>query len=300
MWHNRIVICVTLALLTLVGCKPADPAFREIKIKGSDTVLPIAQQFAEQYKNAGHNEEISVTGGGSGVGIASLLEGTTDIAMSSRDMKISEKLKLSEQKVDFVELTIAYDALAVCVNPNNPVRGLTREQLEGIYTGAITNWQDVGGKDLKIVAFSRENSSGTHEFFKTMVLNGKEFAATALMQSATGAIIQAVEQTEGAIGYVGLAYLEPRIKALPVSYDQGKTFVQPSLASALDKTYPIVRPLYFYYPTSKKDVINDFLSYITSAKGQDIVRSIGYIPVNAAVLPTTLDSTSRLPKQPVQ
>jgi len=299
MWHNRLILSVTLALLALQGCRPNGPAALEIKIKGSDTVLPIAQQFAEKYKLAGHTEEISVTGGGSGVGIASLLEGTTDIAMSSRDMKISEKLRLREEKVDFTEFTVAYDALDVCIHHSNPVQRLTREQLEDIYTGAVTNWKEVGGKDLKIIAFSRENSSGTHEFFKEMVLDGKEFAPTALMQSATGAIIQAVQQTPGAIGYEGLAYLEPTIKALPVSYDQGKTYVAPSLERALDKTYPIVRPLYFYYPKSREATGGAFIRFVKSVEGQAIVKSIGYIPTSFENTASAADSSAS-PSTPAQ
>ena len=155
-----------------------------------------------------------VTGGGSGVGFAALLTGTTDIAMASRSMKMDEKLKMNETGKAYKEVIIAKDALSVIVNPANKIGQLTREQLEGIFTGKITNWKQVGGEDLAIVVYSRETSSGTYEFFKEHVLNKKNFGPKVLLMPATGAIVQSVSQTKGAIGYVGLAYLEKTVKSL--------------------------------------------------------------------------------------
>ncbi|MDD5696267.1 MAG: PstS family phosphate ABC transporter substrate-binding protein, partial [Bacteroidales bacterium] len=212
-----------------------------LKIKGSDTCLPLSQMESERYMKKNPGSSITVTGGGSGVGMAALLNGTTDIAQSSRKMKMDEKLKLQEAGKSFRETIFAYDALAVIVHPSNKVSQLTREQLEGIFTGSITNWKEVGGEDLKIIVYSRETSSGTYEFFKEHVLNKKNFAPSALLMPATGAIVQSVSQTRGAMGYVGLAYLERTVTALRVSYDKGVTFTEPSVANAQNKTYPVSR-----------------------------------------------------------
>lgn len=249
------------------------------KIKGSDTVLPLSQKEAESYMKKHPGAKITVTGGGSGVGISALLEGTTDIAMASRKMKMGEKLKLQDAGKAFKEVTIAFDALAVVVNPNNKVSKLTREQLEGIFTGKIKNWKEVGGDDMPIVVYSRESSSGTYEFFKEHILNNKNYAANVLSMPATGAIIQSVSQTKGAIGYVGLAYIEKDVKAIEVSMDKGKTFVAPSMETAKNKKYPVIRPLFYYYQISIEKNVKPFVDYVLSDEGQKIVEQVGYVPV---------------------
>lgn len=249
------------------------------RIKGSDTVLPIAQQTAEHFMALNPATRVTVTGGGTGVGISALLDQTTDIAMASRAIKFSEKMKAKSAGEDLAEVPIAYDALAIVVHPSNPVKRLTRQQLEDIFRGKITNWQQVGGDDRKIVVYSRETSSGTYEFFKESVLRNKNYMSSSLSMPATGAIIQSVSQTRGAIGYVGLAYVSPRIKTLAVSYD-GKHYAAPTLANALNKTYPIVRPLYYYYNRKDSLAIAPLLDFVLSAAGQDIIKKSGYIPVN--------------------
>jgi phosphate transport system substrate-binding protein len=249
------------------------------KIKGSDTVLPLSQMEAENYMKKDPNTSITVTGGGSGVGFSSLLSGTTDIAQASRKMKIEEKQKMVDAGKAVKEVIIAYDALSVIVNPGNKVSQLTREQLEGIFTGKIKNWKEVGGEDLAIIVYSRETSSGTYEFFKEHVLNKKNFAATALLMPATGAIVQSVSQTKGAIGYVGLAYADKSVKSLKVSYDKGTTYVEPNIANAMNKTYPITRPLYYYFLTSIEKTVKPFVDFILSDEGQQIVRQEGYVPL---------------------
>lgn len=249
------------------------------RIKGSDTMLPLSQKEAEVYMKANSSNKVTVTGGGSGVGIVALIDNTTDLAQSSRKIKMDEKIKLQEAGVTYKEVIAAYDALAVIVNPNNKVSKLTREQIEGIFTGKIKNWKEVGGEDLKIIVYSRESSSGTYEFFKDFVLNKKNFANDVLSMPATGAIIQSVSQTKGAIGYVGLAYLDKNEKALEVSYDKGKTYVAPTMEAAKNKTYPIVRPLYYYYSTKVEGKVKAFLDFILSAEGQKIVEQVGYVPL---------------------
>jgi phosphate transport system substrate-binding protein len=250
------------------------------KIKGSDTCLPLTQKEAEEFMKKYSGSSIMVTGGGSGVGLSALLSGTTDIAQSSRKMKMDEKMKMQDAGKAFTEKIIAYDALAVIVHPSNKITQLTREQIEAIYTGKITNWKAVGGDDMPIVLYSRETSSGTYEFFREHVLNKKNFAPGALLMPATGAIVQSVSQTKGAIGYVGLAYLESDIKAIKVSYDAGKTFVTPSVENAKNETYPITRPLYYYYLNSSEKVVKPFVDFVLSAEGQKLVGDIGFVPIN--------------------
>ncbi|MDR3338659.1 MAG: PstS family phosphate ABC transporter substrate-binding protein, partial [Candidatus Symbiothrix sp.] len=168
------------------------------KIKGSDTMLPLSQKGAEGFMKAHPTQTVTVTGGGSGVGISALLEGTTDLAQSSRKIKFDEKQKLRESGKTVKEVIAAYDALAVVVHPANKVERLTREQLGGIFTGKITNWKEVGGEDMKIIPYARETSSGTYEFFKESVLKNKNYKNGIMSMPATGAIIQSVGQTKGA------------------------------------------------------------------------------------------------------
>jgi phosphate transport system substrate-binding protein len=250
------------------------------KVKGSDTCLPLSQKFAEVYNKKNPGSGISVLGGGSGVGIAALISNTTDIAQSSRKMKMDEKMKIQEAGKTVKEKIIAYDALAVIVNPSNPISQLTREQLESIFTGKTTNWKQVGGPDMKIIVYSRETSSGTYEFFKEHVMKKKNFAATSLMMAATGAVVQSVSQTKGAIGYVGLAYIEKDVKALKVSYDSGKTYIVPNVNNAKNKSYPITRPLYYYYVSGVEAKIKPFVDFIVSSEGQNIVLAEGYVPLS--------------------
>ena len=249
------------------------------QLKGSDTLLPLAQKAAENYSEKNPSAHVTVTGGGSGVGLSSLREGTTDIAMASRRIKFDERVRMQQAGRPVEELTVAFDALAVIVHPSNPVSRLTREQLEGIFRGKITNWKQVGGEDRKIVVYSRETSSGTYEFFKESVLKHRNYMPAVLSMPATGAIIQSVSQTPGAIGYVGLAYLNPEVKALAVSYDGGGSYVAPTFDNARSKSYPIVRPLYFYYTKSNEAAVRPLVDYLTSDEGQAMVASIGFIPI---------------------
>lgn len=266
-------ILLSIALISLVFNANSQ------KIKGSDTVLPLSQKEAETYMKTNPSATVTVTGGGSGVGISALLAGTTDIAQASRKIKFSEKQKLQEAGKTAKEVIIAYDALAVVIHPANSVTNLTREQLEGIFTGKITNWKEVGGADVKIVPYSRETSSGTYEFFKESVLKNKNYMNGIMSMPATGAIIQSVSQTVGAIGYVGLAYLNKSVKAVHISYDGGKSYTEPSVANAKNKTYPVVRPLYFYYEAKSENTVKPFIDYILSATGQKIVSEVGFITV---------------------
>ena len=266
-------------ILTIVFIASAAIGMQAQKIKGSDTMLPLSQKESESFMKANPSQTVTVTGGGSGVGISALLEGTTDLAQSSRKIKFDEKQKLQEGGKNVKEVIAAYDALAIVVHPSNKVQNLTREQLEGIFTGKIKNWKDVGGEDLQIIPYSRETSSGTYEFFKESVLKNKNYMSGIMSMPATGAIVQSISQTKGAIGYIGLAYLNKDVKTIHVSYDKGKTFVEPSVANAKNATYPVVRPLFYYYVTSAESKVKPFIDYVLSATGQKIVSEIGFITV---------------------
>lgn len=249
------------------------------RVKGSDTVIPLSQKEAEGYMKENPSARLTITGGGTGVGFSALLEGTTDIAQASRKIKFSERQKMQEKGMKIKEVIVAYDALAVVVHPTNKVSKLTREQLEGIFTGKIKNWKEVGGADLKIVPYSRETSSGTYEFFKEVVMGNKNYVNGIMSMSATGVVIQSVSQTTGAIGYVGVAYINKDVKAVSVSFDKGKKYVYPSAANAKNKSYPVVRPLYYYYDTKVERKVKPFIDYVLSPKGQAIVDQVGFISV---------------------
>jgi len=272
MFKNLKSFVVGLACIAIIN----PLANAQIVIKGSDTCLPVSQQEAEAFGKKGGS--VTITGGGSGVGIAALVSGTCDIAQSSRPIRFDERQRMLDAGKTVKEVIIAYDALAVIVNPDNPVTDLTRQQLEQIYTGKITNWKEVGGLDMKIVVYSRETSSGTYEFFKEHIMKNKNYVASALAMPATGAIIQSVKQTKGAIGYVGLAYLNKDVKAIHISYDS-KIFVAPSVANAKNKSYPVVRPLYYYYSMNNEKKVKPFMDFVLSAEGQKIVENVGFIAI---------------------
>lgn len=249
------------------------------RVKGSDTVLPLSQKEAEVYMQKHPEATVTITGGGSGVGISALLEGTTDIAQSSRKIKFDEIVKLKSKDKEVVEVIVGYDALAVITHPSNPIKKLTREQLEGLFRGKIKNWKEIGGPDLKVIPYSRETSSGTYEFFKESALRYKNYMNGIMSMPATGSVIQSISQTKGAIGYVGLAYVNENVQALEISYDQGKTYSNPLDEGKSDVIYPIVRPLYFYYIKTDEAIVKPFLDYILSDEGQQIAFDVGFIKV---------------------
>lgn len=276
------------ALLILISCGgnsdqqksenvKSDSKKKSIVVKGSDTVLPLAQKEAEVFMKKNPDASVTIVGGGSGVGISALLDGTTDIGMSSRPLKTDEKLKMQEKNIELTETIIAYDALAVIVHPDNKISKLTHEQISDIFTGKITNWKEVGGDDMKIIAYSRESSSGTYEFFKEHVMDKKNYASTVLNMPATGAIVQSVSQTKGAVGYIGLAYESTGVKHIEVSYDGGQNYYPPSFENVKNKTYPIARPLYFYHDKKNQEKVGSFIDFILSAEGQALVKDVGYV-----------------------
>lgn len=283
---ERSLKTVLVALsIFCVGIAPVHAKEGMIQIKGSDTMVNLGQAWAEEFMAENPNVSIAITGGGSGTGIAALINGTTDIANSSR--KIKKKELEDAQKGGYYpeEFKVAVDALAVIVNPANPVKELTFDQLADIFTGKITNWNEVGGKDAKILVLSRDRNSGTHMYFLEHVLRKgnekgpEQFAPSTLMLPSSEAIISETSTSENAIGYDGLGYVSSKVKTLAVARQQGEAFVQPSKETAMNKTYPIWRFLYMYTGFKPKGEKKAFLDFAMSAKGQKIVEDMGFVPL---------------------
>jgi len=269
------LVAVTLALGLAASVRAG-----QITVKGSDTLVILAQKWAETYMGLHTDVKIDVTGGGSGIGFAALQSQTTDLCDASRKIKPAETMKciVAFHKVP-TEYKVAMDGLSVYVNGANTISELTLDQLKGIFTGKITNWKDVGGSDARITVYSRENSSGTYEFFKGSVLQGEDFASTAQTMPGTAAIIQAVGKDPGAIGYGGAAY-GSAVKHLSVKKDSASPGIEPTEANVENQTYPIWRYLYVYVnPALDKDDIAAYLNWIRSDDGQKIVKDVGYYPL---------------------
>lgn len=245
-----------------------------IAIKGSTTVLPIAQKVAEAYMKQNPDVKISISGGGSGNGIKAIIDGSTDIADSSRFIKDSE-VKLAVENGRYpVPFAVAYDCIVPVVHPSNSVANLTLAQLKSIYMGEIRNWKEVGGPDRAIVVISRDTSSGTYEVWESKVMNKERVFPGALLQASNGAVVQAVSKNKNAIGYIGLGYITDSVKALTVDRIKG------SEETTLNGTYPMSRPLYMFtegWPEG--DTIN-FLNFVTHPqKGQKYVKESGFVPL---------------------
>ena len=244
-----------------------------IVVNGSTTVLPIGQATAEAYMKKDANVNISISGRGSGNGIKALIDKTTQIAMSSRDMK-KEEIELAKSKgVNPVEHKVAIDALTPLVHPSNPVASLTIEQLSLIYQGKITNWKEVGGKDLQIVVISRDTSSGTYESWQEKVLHKEKVTPKAQLQASSGAIVQAISKNRYAIGYVGIGYVNKSVKAVKVNG------IEANDKNALNGTFPIARPLFMYTDGEPKGAVAGYLNFVKGAEGQKIVKKEGFVPL---------------------
>jgi len=251
-----------------------------IQLKGSDTILNLSQAVAEEFMKTNKNAKISVTGGGSGTGIAAKLNKTIDIAMASREMKESEWKKAKDGGLNLQEITIAYDGITIIVNKSNPIKNLTTEQLRGIFMGEIKNWSELGGPDEKIVVLSRDSSSGTHVFFKEHVLRKgnekgpEEYSKSALFLPSNEALKQEIESSKGAIAYIGMGYMDNSVKDVTVNG------VEANLGNVKFKKYPIARGVYWYTDKKLDGVAKDLVSYMMSAKGQALVKKEGFVPVN--------------------
>jgi phosphate transport system substrate-binding protein len=262
------MICLVLSINIAVAAE-------NVVIKGSTTVLPIAQAALENYMKAHPRVNISLSGGGSGEGIKALIDKSADIATSSREIKDKEVELAKSKGINPVAYTVAIDALTPIVHPKNRLNGLTIDQLSQIYQGKIKNWKEVGGDDLQIVVVSRDSSSGTFETWGHLVLNNAKVTPRAQMQASSGAVVQAVSKNRYAISYVGIGYLNNSVKALTVNG------VPASAKTALSKEYPVARPLYMYTNGQPEGVVADFIKFVLSPAGQKLVAKEGFIPLTA-------------------
>lgn len=251
-----------------------------ITIKGSDTLVLLAQRLAEDFMKEHPGTAVQVTGGGSGTGIAALINGTTQIATASRPIKDSEKEMVEQRRGQpVVEHPVAQDGIAIYLNEANPVEALTIEQIRKIFVGEIQDWSEVGGPAGKITLYSRENNSGTYAYFKEEVLADQDFAAQAQTLPGTAAVVNAISKDPMAIGYGGIAY-SVGIRAVGVKRDEGSEAVAPTLETVTDGSYPISRKLFMYTVGTPEGTLAEFLAFATSPKGQSIATRAGYYPLS--------------------
>ena len=287
---KRLLIFFFLSSFIFSSCgssnnsSTSDSPANYIENKGSDTIVNLALAWAEKYQGDHPDVRISVTGGGSGTGIAALVNGTVDLANASRKIKDEETSEAQANGVTPVEHIIARDAIAVIVNPNNPVNELTLQQISDIYSGKYTNWQEVGGEDRPIVRLSRETNSGTHVYFLETVLRlgSKEdktlFSTNTLLLPSSEGIISEVRDNPNAIGYDGLGYVPKDLKMIAIAKEAGGEYVLPSIDTVDDKTYAIARDLYMYTNGEPAGIIKDYLDWILSDEAQVIVAELGFVP----------------------
>jgi phosphate transport system substrate-binding protein len=287
--RNFLPLLICVALLVACGTtpnnSPGSHAATYIQNKGSDTIVNLALAWAEQYQAEYPDVSISVTGGGSGTGIAALLNKTVDIANASRQMQAEEIAQAKANGFEPVEFVIARDAIAVIVNPANPVNQLTMQQISDVFSGKINNWSQVGGQDRPIVRLSREVNSGTHVYFRDTVIrlgdkkNKTLFATDTLLLPSSEGIISEVRQNPNAIGYDGLGYVPSDLKTIAVAKDAQGAYVLPSITTVNDKSYPVARDLYMYTAGQPTGAVKAYLDWIVSSEAQTIVANLGFVPI---------------------
>ncbi len=265
---KKLLICLLFILFITTPLMA-----KELTLKGSTTVLPIAQKCAEAYMAEHSDVKITLSGGGSGNGIKAIIDNTADIGNCSRFIKTKEVDNAHAKGVYPVPFRIALDCIAPILSSSNKVSNLSMDQLKNIYLGNITNWKDVGGKDGKIVVISRDSSSGTFGVWKKLVMHKKRVTPRALVLPSNGAIVQAVAKTPNAIGYIGLGYMTQEIKA--VSVDN----IKPSQENTVNGSFPIARPLFMFTNSWPKGDTMGFISFVLSKKGQELVKEAGSIPL---------------------
>jgi phosphate transport system substrate-binding protein len=276
---RTLLLVLTAAALGGCGGDGKQGKSRTITIKGSDTMVILGQRWAEIYMGKNPGTAIQITGGGSGTGIAALINGGTDICESSRPMKDKEKdLAKKKHGKDVVETPVALDGLAIFLHESNPVQELSLEQLEGIYRGRITDWKVLGGSPGRIVCYSRENNSGTYAYFKEHVLNDKDFAPDVQTLPGTAAVINAVSKDPASIGYGGIGY-DKGVKAIRVKAKDGDKAVDPSMENVVAGIYPISRKLYFYTIGEPAGDVKTFIDWVLSDAGQKVCGDVGYYPL---------------------
>ena len=274
-WHSnkkeeKMLKKIVMAAIIATGLSVTARA-QNVTIAGSTTVLPISQKTAEVFMDKNPNIKITVRGGGSGVGIASIIDSTVDIGQSSRPIKAKEIQTAAGKGVDVKATIVALDGIAVIINNANAVNSLTAAQVKDIYTGKISNWSQVGGANTKIVVVSRDSASGTFEAFNTLALDNAKVRPDALMQASNQAVATTVAQTPAGIGYVGLGYLSSSVKAVPVAG------VMPSKETVISKTYKYARPLFMYTNGEPKGAAKKYLDFATGKEGQKLIEDMGFV-----------------------
>ena len=272
-----------LVCLCFAGCGGTETGGsgerKVITVKGSDTMVILGQRWAEEYMNKNPGISIQVTGGGSGTGIAALINGATDICESSRPMKEKEKQDIrARHGKEVKEIPVALDGLAIYVHRSNPIQSITRAQLKSIYRGRLSNWRELGWENAQIVTYSRENNSGTYVFFKEHILDNEDFAENVQTLPGTAAIVNAVANDRRSIGYGGIAY-SSGIRAVPVVGKEGGEAVSPSLETVQSGKYPLSRNLYFYTAGEPLGHIKEFINWVLSDEGQKTCDQVGYYPL---------------------
>jgi phosphate transport system substrate-binding protein len=279
---KKLLLLLSIALLGMAAVGIA--AENSINVKGSDTMVVLGQKWAEVYMSTNPTVKIQITGGGSGTGLAALQNNQVDIANSSRSIKpkeVEQCIKTFHRKP--VQYVVALDGLSIYVNENNKIDTITFSDLRDIFTGKITNWKQLGGNDCNIVAYSRENSSGTYEFFKEHVLNGADFAANVQTLAGTAQIIQSVAMDKTSIGYGGAAYAKG-VKQLKVAKTKEEGYFAPTEENVMTGKYPIWRNLYIYVnPDLDKGDVHKYIDWIKSDAGQSVVKTVGYYPIPANI-----------------
>jgi phosphate transport system substrate-binding protein len=293
--NGRAILALTMLIgLATCGAQSGQAgtavpgAQTDIQNKGSDTMVNLALAWAEAYGQIHPEVQIAVTGGGSGTGIAALINGTVDMANASRAIKDEERAQAEANGIEPVEHVVALDAIAVVVHPSNPVNRLTIPELAAIFSGKITNWQEVGGEDRPIVLLSRESNSGTHVFFlEEVVRQGRTddktlFSPDTLLMPSSEGISAEVRHNPNAIGYDGLGYVTPDQKVLAVAPAEGQPYVLPAVDTVKDGSYPIARDLYIYTIGQPQGAILAYLDWIMGPEGQAIVKKLGFVPLQGA------------------
>ncbi|MHA1855940.1 MAG: phosphate ABC transporter substrate-binding protein [Promethearchaeota archaeon] len=291
--YGITILFVMFFALTLGNNYVLGAESRTLVVDGSTTVFPIASAASDFYMDANPDDTITVTGTGSGTGIASLIAGTADIAMASREMTDLEKTDL----LGWNEIIVAGDGIAIIVHPSNTLTQITLAEIMGIYNGTYSNWNEIGGPDLEMIVINRESTSGTRSFFHEFVMNETDFREDSQIveKSSNGAVATEVGNTPAAIGYVGLGYLSEDVKGLLIKNDAGN-YVEPTVQNVLDEIYPVARSLYFYTDGTPEGLAKDYIDYILSPTGQAIVADEGFVPVDeVGELPTLGENTSGIP-----
>lgn len=292
-WLAPILMAAVALIITLTGCASKagnDTGLRgSFKIIGSNTVTPLSSVWSEEFMKKNPKVSIAVSGPGSGVGIAALIDGTTDVCQSSRLITSKEVEQAKAKGVNPYEIKVATDALSVVINPSNPVSELTIAQLSAIYSNKITNWKDVGGKDAPIVAMGRDTNSGTHVFFKEHVVQMAElptkdtkleYGNKVLFLPSTEQGVSETAKNPNAIFYAGLGYMSKDVKAIAIKKTSADAAVLPSVKTALDNTYPVSRPLLYYTNGTPTGIVKAFTDYCLSPEGQQKVVETGFVPLS--------------------